>query len=301
MDLPEDFARRMVEVHGAAGGAWVAQLPALLAACAARWELAVGPPFPGLSYNYVAPATRADGTPVVLKVGVPGRELLTEIAALQLYEGQGMVQLLAADRAQGALLLERLQPGTPLVQLADDEAATIIAAGVMRQLWRPVPPDHIFPTVAAWAAGLDKLRAHFGGTTGPFPAPLVAAAETLFAELLASQAAPVLLHGDLHHYNILTAARAPWLAIDPKGLVGEPAYEVGALLRNPLPQFLAAPAPARRMARRIDLLAEALGLDRARIRGWAFAQAVLSAWWSYEDHGHGWEPAIACATLLADV
>src|SRR5579859_113968 len=101
MDLPEDFARRMVEVHGAAGGAWVAQLPALLAACAARWELAVGPPFPGLSYNYVAPATRADGTPVVLKVGVPEPELANGITALRLYDGEGAVRLLDADADRG--------------------------------------------------------------------------------------------------------------------------------------------------------------------------------------------------------
>ncbi|MGH2543769.1 MAG: aminoglycoside phosphotransferase family protein, partial [Ardenticatenaceae bacterium] len=235
----------------------------------------------------------------ILKVGVPNRELWTELAMLRLCDGRGIVQLLEADHDLGALLLERLRPGTMLVTL-DDEEATSIAAGVMRELWRPAPAEHAFPTVADWAAGLDKLRTHFGGP-GPYPVPLVEMAERLFAELLDSMAEPVLLHGDLHHYNILAAERAPWLAIDPKGVIGEPAYEVGALLRNPLPHFLDVPQPRRLLARRVDQLAETLGFDRERIAGWGMAQAVLSAWWTYEDHGHVPHRMLRCAELLADL
>ncbi|MBM2849574.1 MAG: aminoglycoside/hydroxyurea antibiotic resistance kinase [Anaerolineales bacterium] len=297
--IPDDFARAMVELYKAAGVQWLDRLPAMIADCERRWSLTVQPPFPNLSYNYVAPAVRADGTDAVLKVGFPNPELMAEIEALRLCEGRGMVQLLEADRERGALLLERLKPGIMLSTLTDDEKATSIAAGVMRQLWRPVPPEHSFPPVAKWAAGLRRLREHFGGATGPFPARLVEEAETLFSELISSMVEPMLLHGDLHPENILAAERQPWLALDPKGLVGEPAYEVGALLRNPIPQLLAAPQPGRILARRIDQLAEELGFDRARLRGWGLAQAVLSAWWSVEDHGHGWEGAIACAELLA--
>lgn len=297
--IPIDFARTIVELYGAAGLDWLRQLPATIADCEQRWSLTVMPPFAGLSYNYVAPAIRADGTAVVLKVGVPNPELTTEIEALRLYNGRGIVRLLDADPEEGMLLLERLRPGAPLSSLADDQAATSIAAGVMRQLWRPVPADHPFPTVAKWAAGLARLRDHFGGRTGPFPTRLVEAAETLFRELIDPMGESVLLHGDLHHDNVLAAQRQPWLALDPKGVVGEPAYEVGALLRNPLPQLLTGPQPARVLARRVDQLAEELGFDGDRIVGWGLAQAVLSAWWSVEDHRHGWEPAIACAELLA--
>jgi streptomycin 6-kinase len=292
----------MVELNGEAGDAWLRRLPAIIADCERHWSLMVQPPFK-LSYNYVAPAVRADGTRVVLKIGFPDHELMTEIAALRLYDGHGIVQLLDADAERGAFLLERLTPGTPLTQMVetDDAAATSIAAQVMRRLWRPVPPEQPFRSVMDWAAGMQRMRAHFGGGTGPFPTKLVEQAETLFAELLGSMAAPVLLHGDLHHDNILSAERQPWLALDPKGIVGEPAYEVGALLRNPLPKLLDMPYPARITARRVDHLAEELGIDRARIRGWGLAQAVLSAWWVIEDHGDGWEPAIACAELLAAV
>jgi streptomycin 6-kinase len=306
--VPDGLARTVVELYGKAGAEWLDRLPSIIADCARRWSLTILPPFEPLSYNYVAPAVRtcprpvlprAPGTDVVLKVGVPNPELLTEIAALQLYGGRGAVQLLEADPGQGALLLERLKPGTPLSSLADDEQATSIAAQVMQQLWPPVPAEHPFPTVARWAAGLQRLRDRFAGRTGPFPAHLVEMAEGLLAELIGSMAQPALLHGDLHHDNIRSAERQPWLALDPKGVVGEPAYEVGALLRNPMPQLLAAPHPGRVLARRVDQLAEELGFDRSRIVGWGLYQAVLSAWWSLEDHGHGWEWGIACAELLA--
>jgi streptomycin 6-kinase len=298
-EIPDNFARTMVEVYGEEGTAWLQRLPDLLAECAQRWSLTVLPPFVPLSYNYVAPAIRADGTDVVLKVGYPGRELLAEMAALRLYGGHGIAQLLDADVGLGALLLERLTPGMPLARLTDDADATSIAAQVMRQLWRPVTPDHPFPTVAGWAAGLGRLRDRFGGTTGPLPAALVERAERLFADLIGSMGEPVLLHGDLHHDNILTAHRQPWLALDPKGVVGEAAYETGALLRNPAGRVLQAPDPAGMMARRIDQLAAELGFEWERIRGWALAQAVLSAWWSIEDHGYGWEEAMAYAEILA--
>ena len=297
--VPNAFARTIVEQYGPTGVEWLSRLPSIVADCAQRWSLEVRPPFEPLSYNYVAPALRADGTDVVLKVGVPNPELLSEIEALRLYNGHGIVRLLDADPDQGALLLERLAPGTPLSSLTDDEQATSIAARVMRQLWRPVPPEHSFPTVAKWAGGLKRLREHFAGGCGPFPSRLVELAEALFAELIGSMAEPVLLHGDLHHENILTAERQPWLALDPKGLIGEPAYEVGALLRNPRPQLLAEPQPRSVLTRRVDQLAEELELDRERLLGWGLAQAVLSAWWSYEDHGHGWEWGIACAEIMA--
>jgi streptomycin 6-kinase len=290
------LARTVVDVYGDDGAAWLARLPDTIADYARRWSLTVLPPFPNLSYNYVAPALRADGMELVLKLGVPDPSVESESAALRHYDGHGSARLIEADPAGGAILIERLRPGTTLATIEDDVQATAIAAEVMRQLWRPAPQQHSFPNVADWADGLERLRAEFGGGTGPFPPRLVEMAERLFAELLGSQAAPVLLHGDLHHENILAATRQPWLAIDPKGIVGEPAYEVGALLRNRLE---AAPDLRRLQTRRIDQLSEALGLDRERLLGWSMAQAVLSAWWSYEDHGRGWEPMMANAEVLA--
>ena len=203
--IPENCSRLMIEMYDDQGIAWLEQLPALIANCARRWSLTVLPPYP-LSFNYVAPAIRADGTPVVFKAGMH-EDTQTEIAALRHYDGHGMVKLLHADDERGAFVLERLTPGLSLVGMEDDERATAIAAEVMRELWRgpaaEPPAEHSFPNIADWSGGMQRLRAHFGGTTGPFPRALVEEAESLFEELLASQAAPVLLHGDLHHDNIL--------------------------------------------------------------------------------------------------
>ncbi|MCJ7533681.1 MAG: aminoglycoside phosphotransferase family protein [Anaerolineales bacterium] len=299
MIIPPNFARTQVELYGTAGAEWLKRLPILIAECEQRWSLTIGAPFEPLSYNYVAPAVRANGIDVVLKVGFPNPELLSEIEALRIFDGRGIVRLLDGARAQGVMLLERLKPGTPLSSSMDDQRATSIAVQVMRQLWRPAPFEHSFPTVEKWAAGLKRLRQRFNGGTSPLPAHLVEEAERLFGELIGSMDEAALLHGDLHHDNILAAERQPWLALDPKGLVGEQAYEVGALLRNQLPQDLKTPQASRILRRRIDQFAEELGFDRQRLRAWGLAQAVLSAWWSIEDHGYGWEQAMACAELLS--
>ena len=299
--IPESLARINIEMYGRSGEEWLRKLPELLAEYERKWSLRIGPPFAGLSYNYAAPATRVDATVAVLKAGYPGRELETEAEALRLYDGRGAARLLAEDVRHGVLLIEWLSPGTRLTDVPGDSRATSIAAQLMKQLWRPVPQAHPFPTVADWAQGMVRLRAAFNGGTGPYPPALVDEAETLFAVLLSSQSEQVLLHGDLHHGNILEADRQPWLAIDPKGVVGEAAYEVGAFLRNPMPDIAGQPGLGRILRRRIDQFAEELGFDKLRLRDWGLAQAVLSAWWSYEDEGRGWDGAIAIAEALAAI
>ncbi len=242
-----------------------------------------------------APSGRHGGRPEGL---LPDRDFLAEAEALRLIGGRGAARPLETDLDGGLLLLERLEPGTPLASIADDREATSIAAGVMAQLWRLAPEGHPFPSVADWGRGFRRLRDMFGGTTGPLPTELVGRAESLFTYLLASQDDPVLLHGDLHHDNILAARRHSWLAIDPKGVVGEPAYDTGALLRNPA-KLLGQPRPAEVLVRRADQLAQEFDFDRERVRAWGLAQAVLAAIWSLEDSGRLWEQPLICAELLA--
>jgi len=205
--VSREFAATITSLSPDTGPQWLERLPALITECEQAWSIKAMTPFEPLSFNWVAPAVRADGTEVILKLGVPHPELASEIEALLLYDGGGCVRLLEVDRGRGALLLERLKPGLSLLSVADDDEATRIAARVMRRVWHPAPPDHAFPTVHRWAKGLVRMRDHSGGTTGPLPTPLVEKAEGLFRELLDSMDRSMLLHGDSHHGNILSAER----------------------------------------------------------------------------------------------
>ena len=298
---PAGCAGRIVDIHGAAGVEWLERLPALVACWAERWELEVLPPFAGLSYHYVAPAVRADGTHVVIKASVPNAELSREIEALRYFDGEGICRLLEGNAAQGVMLLEWVKPGTPLSDVADDEQVTDAAVRVMRRLWRPAPVaggEHGLATVAEWVADLDELRSTFGGGYGPFPPALVDRAAALFAELLSTASEATLIHGDMHPQNILKSERETWLAIDPKGVVGDPLYDVATFV-NSVPEELPGAQRLAFVDRRVRQVAEALGLGRRRILDWAYAHAVLAGWWTYEDHGHGWEHAFGMAESLA--
>ncbi|MCA1554011.1 MAG: aminoglycoside phosphotransferase family protein [Chloroflexi bacterium] len=298
--VPEAFARRIAEMHGASGRAWLDDLPALLADCARRWSLTLLPPFPNLTYNYVAPALRSDGEQVVVKVGVPSHpDILSEMDALRIFDGRGCVRMLDADRERLVVLLERLRPGTALSRVNDDGQATTFAAQVMRSLWRPAPTPHAFRTLAQWSGGIFSLRTHPVARAASFPIALVTTAERLCADLLGSTEETMLLHGDLWHDNILAAQREPWLAIDAQGVVGERAADAAALLSSPLPHLLHQPQPARILARRVSQLSEQLDLDRGRLIAWGVVYAVLLAWWYVEDHVDDWEAPLACAELLA--
>ena len=283
--IPKDFARFMIELFGEEGRAWLDRLPAILAACEERWNLTIGAPVGNLSFNYVAPGVLTDGTEVMVKTGLTD-EFPSQPQALQHFDGHGIVQLVAYDEHDAVMLLERLKPGTPLRTVEDDEVAVAAAADVMRKIWRPLPQNHYpFPTVGDWGKGFARLRKLYAGGTGPIPPAMFDKAEKLYAELSASMAEPVLLHGDLHQDNILSAEREPWLAVDPKGVIGEPAFETGAMLRNFWPDILSLPAPKPLMTRRIDQLSAELGFDRGRIYDWGFSQAVLSVVWGVEDTG----------------
>ena len=302
--IPEPFRQDMLIIHGEEkANDWLERLPAILEDCAQRWQLTLFPPFENLSFHYVAPAVCADGSPVVVKASSPTGEFALEAEAMRLLAGEGMARLLASDEAQEVMLLERLEPGTVLADLvpAEDERATSVLTSIMRRLWRPAPASHSFPTVADWARGLERLRARFDGGCGPFPVHLVEGAEAQFRELLATAGPPLLLHGDLHHENILLSGNG-WRAIDAKGVVGDPGYETGVLFYNPIPKLFHLPDRRKILARRLDQLAEELQMDRARIRGWGLAQCVLASWWHIED-GYPEPPydVLASAEILSQL
>lgn len=280
--------------------AWLASLPGLLEEAARRWDLVLGEPFL-LSYNYVCAATRADGSPAALKIGVPDRELTSEMTALRLYDGQGACRLYEADPDRGMLLVERLLPGTMLHKAGlDDETQTAIAADVMKRLWRPVPHWDGLITLRGWFTELKKLRPRFGGGTGPYTSRLVETVEGLLPDLFASSGPDVVLHGDCHHFNILQSGRG-WLVIDPKGVAGPAAYEPAPLLLNPWGDLARVPGAASMTGRRLHVLSEVLEIDIRQLHGWAICHSLLSSWWDLQPNGTGGEYSAACGELFLDL
>lgn len=287
------------------GTAWIVRLPETLKEICDRWHLIPLPAYPDLSYHYVAPVSCEDGSSAVLKIGVPHDELKLQIEALSLYEGRGMARLLKSDAEAGAMLLERLEPGVTLWSLCNEEndaALTETAALVMRRNRFSAPPTSSLPTVEKWMQELTRLRGFYGGGTGPFPLSLVEKAEYHVRELLKSAPPSVLLHGDLHHGNLLSATRngvESWLAIDPHGVIGDPAFEPATFLHNPLPLLLSYSDPRRALQTRLDIFSDVLEIERERIQGWGIAHAVLATWWGVEDGGEVNLDCLRCGEWLS--
>jgi streptomycin 6-kinase len=278
LDVPDAMLRNVAGAWGAEGTRWLAGLPALLADVARDWDLTVGEPF-ALSQHWVTAVTRADGTPAVLKLGPTGPgHLAVEAATLEFLDGRGAVRLLAYDRPRGALLLEHAGPPASALVPERDAEATAAVIGAIRRLHRPAPPGGPWPELteetASFARHLRDVPDH-----PELPHRLVERAGRLFDELCASATGRVLLHGDLHHDNVLAAEREPWLVIDPFGMVGDPGYEVGSMLYNP--------DPHRRDDRwlalvedRVERLADGLAMPVDRVVAWGFVKAVLSDVWT---------------------
>jgi streptomycin 6-kinase len=266
--------------------AWLDRLPYVIHEQQERWSLSVGAPFDcsDVSCAWVAPVTRSDGTPAVLKLGMPHFEGAHEIQALRFWDGNPTVRLLEADVDLNAMLLEQCQPGSALRELPEREQ-DVIVAGLLRSIWsRPAPPHPFRPLSAMTEYWADETIAamHKWSDAG-----LVQEGLRLFDELSRPSADDVLLATDLHAGNVLRAQREPWLVIDPKPFVGDRAYDATQHLFNCKDRILAAPdATIRRVA---DLLL----VDDERIRLWMFARSAAEPRDNWNDD------SVTLARLLA--
>ena len=258
--------------------AWLADLPRLVAECAARWELVPEELF-DTPRSLVVPAGE-----VVLKLNAPSHfEADHEADALERWDGRGAVRLLARDDERRAFLLERCRPGTQLWHAGADQTAVV--AGLLPRLWSAPAEPHPFRALADEA---DRWAVEVPRRGWPFERPLLDRAVDVFRTV--DRTATALVNQDLHGWNILRAAREPWLAIDPKPLVGEREANGVGLLRNAAGEGTAA------VRRWLDVLAE-LGLDRGRLREWGVAHAL--AWGWDEDEGWSRRSVDAARTIAA--
>ena len=280
-DLPEAFRKTIIQGYGNAGRKWLDDLPVIVQKCEQEWKLTLEPGTLEMSCNFVAPVHTADRKRAILKIGFPGEvEVLTEMDALPYFREEHSVRLLASNRERRAFLLEHLIPGTTLrtIQMMDDRKATELALPLLRDQPVAVPKEHHFPTLADWAKVLGRM---WMSPSISMPAALLDKAEAVFQKLDASKSEEKLLHGDLHHDNILFDDERGWIAIDPKGVIGDPTFHGSRFIINnwsnvPFVELL----PSR-----VKLIADALQCSEARIAGWAFVDYIISTCWTLETGG----------------
>jgi streptomycin 6-kinase len=266
-----ETARRDEDVRG-----WIAELPAIVTDLAARWSLQVGEPFqPGGQCSWTAPVTDPAGAGLVLKVGFRfrGGEERDEAAGLRLWGGNGAVRLHAARGSESAyaLLMEQCVPGTPLGQVLPEPKQDQVVAMLLRRLWaQPYAAYPFRPLAQMCAAWADEFEAEYAAASAAnrIDPGLARTGIALFRALPETADEQVLLCTDLHADNILAARREPWLVIDPKPYVGDPAYDVLQHMLNCEDRLAADPAG---LATRMAGLAQ---VDAGRVRQWLFARSV---------------------------
>lgn len=279
--LPGELIKHVTAICGARGEAWLSDLPRLIAELEVEWGLTVHEPFPGIEFNFVAMATR-NGTPVVVKLAPPyvRTEVFAEARYLRERDGRGAVRLLAVDRDRHAILIERAVPGVPLFEaFKDDPAASVRPAiGVLRSLLKEPPVDRTD------TGSLDEWFANFRRSLETdFPRDYAERALGIYERLSTQPGRTYHLHGDFHPGNVVTAERSPFLAIDPKGIVGHIGYDIAVYLNNLQWWRKGDPGLGDLLDYAIGEFAAAFQFTEHEVQGWAFAYMVIGAWWSFDE------------------
>ncbi|MFF7458840.1 aminoglycoside phosphotransferase family protein [Kitasatospora sp. NPDC008115] len=288
IQVPEALTASLVEFLGADGRAWARRLPALAEELAQRWDLRPdGAPAHGV-VGLVLPVRRADGTGAALKLQPVDEETAGEPLALRAWGGRGAVRLLDHDPATGSMLLERLDPARSLLTVPDDLAAAGAIAGLLGELTSCQAPVGVRTLAEVADAMLADVPQACGELAGEGDRRLLADLAAALREVR-PEPGDRLLHWDLHYGNVLAPsgpdARAPWLAIDPKPLAGDPGFELLPALRNRWSDLLATGDLPRALRRRFDLMADRLALDRDRAVRWTLARVLQNVLWDVEDGG----------------
>ncbi|MBM3632959.1 MAG: streptomycin resistance protein [Alphaproteobacteria bacterium] len=280
MEFNPKFISNIQDIYGEDGDAWLKNLPHYIKQLSSLWDFHLISPMENLSYNFVGTVRmNATSQTAILKMAPKGGSLIPEMRWLNCLK-KGIPELYKFDEDLNAFLRENLEPGyslKTLVKAGDDDGATKIICETIRNIQsQPCAKDTF--------RHLSKLPIVLSTLDGKFDPKLLSKAKELFSDLCADRSHDVLLHGDLHHDNILSC-RGGWKTIDPHGYIGDPAAEVGAMIRNAFDCFPSNHSVSKIVSRRLSILADELPFDPQKIKAWAFCITVLSGAWSAEDHG----------------
>ncbi|GAA3670305.1 aminoglycoside phosphotransferase family protein [Nonomuraea antimicrobica] len=280
--MPRALTESHVKYDGAAGRAWSAGLPALAERFLAEWELRPDGESRHGVVALVLPVVRADGTKAALKLQPVTDETAWEASSLRAWAGDGSVLLLDSDPETGTLLLERLEADRSLATVPDVMAALDVLTTLLRRLVaHPGPAD--VRRLGDLAQGmLDDVEGALQRLPRDRDRHWLRWCAGAVAELVPDPG-DRLLHWDLHYENVLAADREPWLAIDPKPLVGDPGFDLLPALHNRWDEVVATGDVPRAVLRRFDFMVDGLGLDRRRAAGWTFGRVLQNCLWDAAD------------------
>ena len=281
---------------GERGENWLDALSFVLADVEFQWSIEVDHPFPAGEFSYVAPATDSAGNQLVLKIAPPfeTNEIVGEALYLRTRNGVGAVRLIRKWPGDDIILIERAIPGKNLVEeFAGRESEAIEPAiDILRTILGPPPGDRTgIKTVGDWFEGMRRAA------DTEFPADYVSKAFDIYHRLSRQPDRTFYLHGDFHPANIVSAARSPYLVIDPKGVIGHIGYDIAVFLNNFHWWQETRPDLQTRLDHAVRQFSEAFDIDPRELREWAFAQMVLGAWWTFDDMPQFYNNEVAKADI----
>ncbi|WP_405525689.1 aminoglycoside phosphotransferase family protein [Streptomyces canus] len=275
IDIPEELAAAQERYNGDQGREFIAGLPTLIEDFLERWDLGPdGSPMHGVAALVLPVVRRADRTPAALKLQLLDDESVGEPVALRLWDGDGAVRLLDHDPVTHTMLLERLDPDRMLSTLPGTRDAVLVIAGLLAHLTATPAPAGIRHLGDIAQTMLDKTPDALKRIPDPEVRRTVADCAAAVREVV-DEPGDRLLHWDLHDENVLASERAPWLAIDPKPLAGDPGFELWPALDN---RF-----DADEITWRFDAMTDVLGLDRARAHAWTLGRLLQNSLWDIKD------------------
>lgn len=275
------LTQNIINIYGKMGEDWVSNLPDIVAVLIKQWKLSHVIPVDNMTFNYVARAISSDNHPVILKISCDLQSIQDEKQALIQFDGNGAVKLINSCDKYNALLLQQAVPGITLKKLYPEQIEYVMDCYIdtMKKLHHTcLPNKHEYRHIADWLIAFDKVP------PDQIPAHLRKRAIDLRDALLSSMDEHIFLHGDLHHDNILKHDDI-WLAIDPKGIIGEPEFEIAAFDFMYITGLANTDDVKLILDKRISMLAQKSNLDAQRIKDWVFVRLILMAAWIIEDNG----------------